>query len=149
MSEVWFYHLERSSVEAVLPELLTKALERNLRALVVSPEPERAASLDQQLWTYRDDSFLPHGLSTAPHAAEQPVLLSDTEANVNAAQLLVCLDGHEPQSLNAFDRVLVLFDGGSELAVERARALWQRVKRDGASASYWRQAPDGRWEKKA
>jgi len=149
MAEVWFYHLERSGADSVLPELLMKGLDRGLRALVVSPEPERIASLDQHLWTFRDDSFLPHGTIDAPHASEQPVLLSEAERNINSAQLLFCLDGHEPENLEGFQRVLMLFDGGSEPAVARAREVWKRVKQEGAQASYWRQSPDGRWEKKA
>ncbi len=149
MSEVWFYHLERSGADEVLPELLGKALARGLRSLVVSPEAERIASLDALLWTFRDDSFLPHGRDDHPHAADQPILLSTSESTANAPQLLFCLDGAEPEQASRYERTLVLFDGGSEEAVARARALWRRVKDEGADASYWRQAPDGRWEKKA
>jgi DNA polymerase III subunit chi len=43
MAELWFYHLERASIEDALPELLVRLLDRSGRALVVSPEPERLA----------------------------------------------------------------------------------------------------------
>ncbi|MDB5454933.1 MAG: polymerase chi subunit HolC, partial [Caulobacter sp.] len=37
--DVWFYHLERSALEQVLPELLEKTLGRGWRALVRGPDP--------------------------------------------------------------------------------------------------------------
>ncbi len=44
--EVWFYHLERASLDQVLPELLEKTLARDWRALVRSTARERVEHLD-------------------------------------------------------------------------------------------------------
>ena len=60
MAEIWFYHLEQSALEAALPPLLEKCLARGWRALVRGGQPERLEALDDLLWTWRDDSFLPH-----------------------------------------------------------------------------------------
>ena len=60
MTEVLFYHLQDMSLENVLPSLLEKSLERGWRVVVQSTSQERADALDAHLWTYRDDSFLPH-----------------------------------------------------------------------------------------
>ena len=62
MSEVLFYHLEARSLEAVIPQLLEKTLERGWRAVIEVGSTERAEALDSHLWTYRDDSFLAHGM---------------------------------------------------------------------------------------
>ena len=59
--EVWFYHLERSSLDQVLPELLEKTLQRGWRALVRSAAAERLEQLDNFLWTFREDGFCPTG----------------------------------------------------------------------------------------
>ncbi|TGY89864.1 DNA polymerase III subunit chi [Marinicauda algicola] len=151
MSELWFYHLERASVDEALPELLGRLLERGGRALVVSPDEERLKSLDSHLWTFRDDAFLPHGLDTEPGAARQPVLLSATVRNVNGASMLFALDGTEldPQELKDWERVVVMFEAADEAGVARARALWAASKSAQIPVSYWRQSPQGRWEKKA
>ena len=61
MTEVLFYHLQNMSLESVLPPLLEKSLERGWRVVVQSTSPERTDALDAHLWTFRDDSFLPHG----------------------------------------------------------------------------------------
>ena len=44
--EVWFYHLERSGLDQVLPDLLERTLARGWRALVRSDLPERLDHLD-------------------------------------------------------------------------------------------------------
>ena len=60
MTEVLFYHLQNMSLESVLPPLLEKSLERGWRVVVQSTSQERTEALDAHLWTYRDNSFLPH-----------------------------------------------------------------------------------------
>ena len=90
--EVWFYHLERASLEQVLPELLEKTLARGWRALVRTGDAEQRARLDAWLWTFRDESFLPHGIAGEATADRQPILLTGGEENVNGAQALFVLD---------------------------------------------------------
>jgi DNA polymerase-3 subunit chi len=61
VTEVLFYHLQAQPVERVLPVLLEKSLERGWRVVVQSPSEERVDALDAYLWTFQEDSFLPHG----------------------------------------------------------------------------------------
>jgi len=146
--EVWFYHLERSSLDQVLPELLEKTLQRGWKALVRSPEGDRIEHLDGWLWTYRDESFLPHGLEDEPECERQPILLTTGEDNPNNADALFLIDGAEAGALDAFTRCILLFDGQDEAALATARKRWKEVKASGLPASYWRQAERG-WEKQA
>jgi DNA polymerase-3 subunit chi len=146
--EVWFYHLERSGLDQVLPELLEKTLQKGWRALVRSPEPDRIEHLDGWLWTYRDDSFLPHALADESDAEHQPVLLTTTLENPNKADALFLIDGAEAGDLDGVSRCVLLFDGRDESALAGARARWKTVKAAGHPASYWRQAERG-WEKQA
>jgi len=148
MPEVWFYHLERTALEQALPELLEKTLGRGWRALVRCRTPERAAALDAALWTYRADSFLPHGLADEPDAARQPIVLSADESNPNAAQALFLIDDAEPGSLDGYARAVVFIDGRDDAAVAAGRARWTSLKAAGASLSYWQQKPEGGWEKR-
>ena len=73
VTEVLFYHLDRQPLERVLPDLLESCLERGWRAVVQVGSDERLEALDAHLWTYRDESFLPHGTEKDGRAAEQPV----------------------------------------------------------------------------
>ena len=146
--EVWFYHLERTALDQALPELLEKTLGRGWRALVVSPLADRIEHLDGWLWSWREESFLPHGVAGEPHAARQPVLLATSAANDNQAQALFLIDGAEPPDLTGFERCLILFDGREEAAVAAARGRWKELKGRGHAVSYWKQTDRG-WEKSA
>lgn len=147
--EVWFYHLERTPLEQALPELLEKTLARGWRALVRAPDADRLGDLDRRLWSYREDSFLPHGRVEDPRPEEQPVLLTTAEDNLNRAQALFIVDGAPSGSLDGYERCVTLFDGRDEAALAEARRRWKQYKAEGLSISYWRQNESGRWEKQA
>ena len=72
MAEVRFYHLTERPLEWVLPVLLERSLERGWRVTVRGTDPARIEALSAHLWTYRDDSFLPHGTPEDGNAARQP-----------------------------------------------------------------------------
>jgi DNA polymerase-3 subunit chi len=146
--EVWFYHLERTGLDQALPELLEKTLQRGWKAVVRLRDPERVRELDGWLWTYRDDSFLPHAPDDEPNAARQPILLTTGFENANAADALFLVDGADPGELSGYARCVVLFDGADEAQLAVARAQWSAVKATGVPVSYWRQQARG-WEKQA
>lgn len=149
MTEILFYHLERASLESVLPGLLEKTLERGWRATVRASSRERVEALDGHLWTYRDDSFLPHGASG--EAARQPVWLTDGEDLANAPQVLFLVDGAkaDASAIGGLDRCVMIFDGKDEDAVSDARAFWKSAGAAGHDVTYWKQSEQGRWEKQS
>lgn len=149
MAELWFYHLERTELERALPPLLEKCLQRGWRALVRGGLAERLDALDLGLWTYRDESFLPHARDGAGESARQPILLTTNPGNANGAQVLFLIDGAEPGDLGAFERTCLIFDGRDEAALESARSRWKQAKETGMTASYWRESAAGKWEKQA
>lgn len=148
MSEYWFYHLETSMLEGVLPELLEKTRQRGWRALVKLPEA-KLSEMDQFLWTYKDDSFLPHGRDDEPLSDQQPIILSST-AESSAGFDCVFLVGGETLEINdKTERCIVMIDGRSENRVQASRKYWKSLKDSNASLSYWQQNARGAWEKKA
>lgn len=150
MSEALFYHLEHFPLERVLPNLIEKSLERNWRVIVRSGSQERLDALDLHLWTYRDDSFLPHGTAADGAADRQPVWLGCDDGIPNAANTLFLIDGAEagPDELAAMEVAAILFDGLDEAALAKARAQWCAVTEAGLKAVYWAQDPQGGWAKR-
>ena len=150
MTEVLFYHLQRQPLEAVLPTLLLKSLERGFRVVVEVGDDDRLAALDEHLWTFSDDSFLPHGTAREPDCAEQPVVLVSGPDNPNGGDLRFLVAGaRAADDLDAYKRIVLIFDGGDEEALNAARTDWRKVKAAGHAATYWQQSETGRWEKKA
>jgi DNA polymerase-3 subunit chi len=150
VTEVLFYHLQGQKPESVLPTLLEKSLQRGWRVVVQGSSEERIEALDAQLWTYRDDGFLPHGTWREAEAAEQPILLTLTESNPNVANVRFLIDGAPvPADAASYQRIVLLFDGEDEEAVTAARAQWSAAKEKGFEATYWQPDAQGRWVKKA
>jgi DNA polymerase-3 subunit chi len=149
MTEIRFYHLQRTRLEEVLPTMLERAYGRGQRVLVALGSPERVEALAAHLWTYRADSFLPHGTIKDGNAAAQPIFLTDQNDNPNQAQLLLLCDGAARDNLASYELVCELFDGNDDLAVTEARARWRDYKSAGHSLIYYQQNEAGRWEEKA
>ena len=149
--EVWFYHLERRPLTEVLPILAGKALERGWRVVVQTVDALRVKALDDLLWTYKDESFLPHALADDSRAARQPLVLTADAVNPNYAVLRMYVEGaeiHLAADETRYDRVMLLFDGGNEVELDAARGQWSRLKSAGHSLAYWQQDEAGRWERK-
>ena len=149
MIDIGFYQLDQRRAEAVLPQLVTKALAAGHRLLISSADAALLGRVDAALWDFTPDSFVPHGRAIAldaGRAATQPVLLTDAvDWSVNAADCLVQLGGDLPDDLAGLARVLFLFDADN---LETARARWRNVaKADAVRPAYWRENAAGRFEK--
>ncbi|MBV9571296.1 MAG: DNA polymerase III subunit chi [Alphaproteobacteria bacterium] len=154
MTEVLFYHLERRSLEDILPGLVERTLERKWRALIKCESADRAAALDTLLWTYDDQSFLPHAQLGDGEPMDQPVLLTVENENANKADVLFLVGGAEPPDWNgeqaqSLSRIVMLFDGRDEEALASARKAWSEAKGGGHEVTYWKQSSAGKWEKQA
>jgi DNA polymerase-3 subunit chi len=148
-TEVLFYHLERQTLEQVLPGLVERTLERGWRAVIQAGSIERLAAIDTLLWTYKEDSFLAHGTRAEGHVEHQPVFLTTDDANPNGAGVRFLIDGASASDFKGYTRVVCIFDGHDPAAVEGARAQWKAAVAQGAAVTYWQQTEAGRWEKKA
>jgi DNA polymerase-3 subunit chi len=147
VTEILFYHLETQPLERVLPLLLEKSLERGWRAVVETSSRERAEALDAMLWTFRDDSFLPHGIAGEPTDPDQPVLIAIGEDNPNAANVRFFVDRAVPQTGEGYERIVYMFSGHDPDAVSEARVAWKALG-PGNALTYWQQDEAGRWVKR-
>lgn len=153
--EIWFYHLQRQSVEKALPALLEKTLQRGLRAVVQLRSEERLAAFDDWLWTYSDAGFLPHGRERDGDFGLQPIYLTLGPDNPNGAKIRFFIEGCDlaaafatPESA-PYERAILMFDGNQDDELKAARAQWKALKDKGFPLTYWQQDEAGRWEKKA
>lgn len=149
MTEVLFYHLQTLSLENVLPPLLEKSLERGWRVVVQSTSEERAEALDAHLWTYREDSFLPHAMWRVSDVHDQPIVLTIEEGNPNNAKVCFLVDNAAlPVNSETFDRVVMLFNGDDADALAAARGSWTDCKARGFEVTYWQADDRGRWQRR-
>ena len=149
MTEVLFYHLQNMSLESVLPPLLEKSLERGWRVVVQSTSQERADALDAHLWTYRDDSFLPHATWRVGDAEDQPIILAVEEGNPNGAHVRFLIDNAPlPADCAPYERMVLVFNGDDADSLAAARSAWTACKSRGFDVTYWQADERGRWQRR-
>lgn len=143
--EWWFYHLQRTTLERAVGPLLEKCLERGWRVLAVSGDATRRAALDEALWTYDDQSFLPHGQAEAEglEASAQPILITSQVDNSNGAAVALLMDGVDLPVDAEFERCMVMFDDGDGATRQKAREQFKAAKDAGLTARYFQQAGRG------
>lgn len=152
--DVMFYQLLHKPLEQALPQLLEKTLQRDWKAVVQAGSHERTKMLDDHLWTYRQDSFLPHAAAGDGDGEMQPVFLTTGPDNPNQAHVRFFIDGADivegiAQNSGVYERAVLMFDGRDEEQLAAARAQWKTLKDKGMSLEYWQQKENGGWEKKA
>lgn len=151
MTEIRFYHAQHSSLLQFLPSLLSKALAGGHRIVVRLPDKGMVDAVNEHLWTYSAESFLPHGSARDGHAVDQPIWLTDSVENPNGASMLLIVSGSEQgvaHDLATYALCCDVIDGQQEDEVSAARIRWKAYKEAGHDVTYWQQSSSG-WEKKA
>lgn len=131
MQRVDFYIVESEAAEAceaVTCHLAEKAWNGNLRLLIRTADAAQAARLDRALWTYRQDSFLPHGLLS--DQSEEPIVLGVMdEIAPPGYHMLINLAPAVANNLEAYDRVAeVACRESALLKAARNRFRWYRAQ---------------------
>jgi DNA polymerase-3 subunit chi len=113
MTRIDFYTLvEDSPGDRLLLtcRLVHRAYGEGLRIYIETPDIQTARALDRLLWTYRDDSFLPHGLVGETDSDLTRILIGCGTDPDPAAQVLINLGFEVPGALDRCERLLEPID---------------------------------------
>jgi DNA polymerase-3 subunit chi len=149
MTEIRFYHLQTQTQEQALPLLLSKAVERGMRVVLKLRDDGEVERMNETLWTFTPDSFLPHGSKKDGKAEHQPVWLTATDENPNKATVLFAGQGVQSETPENFELCCEILDGRDDSSISAARERWKTYKEKGFTVTYWQQTERGGWEQKA
>ena len=129
-SQVDFYQLEsgRMAPDRLACRLALMAWERGHRVSIVAGDEQQAAAMDELLWSFPEQRFVPHGRSGSPEAVGAPVVIS-TRAPRGAAEVVINLTGEALPGLDAIQRLLEIVprdESGREAARARYKAYLQQ-----------------------
>ena len=85
-------------------ELAKRGYAANLPMLILARDSAQAEALDDLLWSFEDDAYLPHQIAGDDEDELCPILIATPEMDVPARPLLVNLRDEVPAG--SFDRVL-------------------------------------------
>lgn len=91
---------------AVACRLAGKAFAHKKRLLIFAPDRETAGRVDRMLWTWQQQSFVPHCLADDPLAAQTPVLITAESADPPECDVLLNLAAECPPFFERYARLL-------------------------------------------
>jgi len=125
--EIFFYQLMSKPLEKALPQLLERSVERGWNVVLQTRTQEKCVALNEHLWTYSDEGFLPHGMAQDGDPEFQPIYLTSGSENPNGAQIRFFVESAQilpalSASEEPYERIVIMFDGNNEPELLDARA---------------------------
>ena len=123
MTRIDFYIIEESSTEAVdsfICRLTEKAWSQNNAIYIHAMDEPHAIKFDELLWTFKEDSFIPHQLA-ATENNEKTVLIghqSATDIPATHHDVLINLNDETPSFFSQFERVAEIISGDEDSRIK-------------------------------
>ncbi len=108
MTLIDFYVLPKQTVDEqhhFACRLIEKAVRQGNRVMVATKNEDESKKLDDTLWSFRPDSFVPHTLLGDTKAAESPVIISHGEDDDSHHDVLINLRLEVPAQFSRFKRL--------------------------------------------
>jgi DNA polymerase III subunit chi len=129
MIEINFYSGVTHPLNAAA-KLVAKAYASGKRVRVVTPDEATTQSLDRLLWEVPSESFIPHTVFTATHAAVTPIIIDHSTTHEGAAEVLINLSLQSPTFFARFERLFELV-GKDDAQTAAGRERWAFYKARG------------------
>lgn len=135
MSQIDFYILQSGSDEARVfaCRLAEKAFQNGHRIYLHTRSADEAHQVDQQLWTFRAGSFVPHALcDQAGKPGAAPVMIGAAGAPADHNDVLINLTDEIPPDYARFARIAEVV-AGTDLSKSAARQRYRAYREAGCT----------------
>ncbi len=148
MSEVFFYHLTKTTLEIALPKILERALSEKWSIEIRTSANTNLDEISNAIWRGPEESFLPHCLEDHEDLQDYPIVLCKSPLKDWRDCLIVVgqADLKENEVKN-YKRICLIFDAKIEAELSKARKSWKKLSEEGINTAYWVE-DKGRWVKK-
>ena len=147
MTQIIFYSSAPLQVENTLFTLIEKSLEKGLKSLLLFLDKEKCSVIDEKLWTYKQNSFLPH-LSEDEEISDEvdiPIYLSTKNENPYEAELLFSIDGSIPDNINNLERIIIVIDANDKILLEKYKKYYLDINKDFEDIVFYKSNDNGKW----
>ncbi len=132
MTRVDYYILSSSEPDDKLHfacRLAEKAYRSGHKVYIHTSNEEDARHIDDQLWAFKPESFVPHNLISEPHNTIPPVQIGHSEDPGHHHDVLINLSKEVPQFFSRFNRlaeIVINHDTDKEPSRQRYRFYQER-----------------------
>jgi DNA polymerase-3 subunit chi len=133
MTRVSFYVLKGEQEQArqlFACRLAEKAYKLGHEVFIHTRDQQHSEQIDQALWSFRADSFVPHQVNTNDITQQTPILIGHDSEPPRLMNLLINLDEKQPMFFSQFERVAELINDQQNIKLA-GRERYQFYKQRG------------------
>jgi len=132
MTEVLFVQANENRLEMRACEIAEHTYAQDQRLQIIAANEEQATRLDNLLWTYKLDNFVPHGIwKGSENQVAQPVVITNRQERVPGIEYLLMLDYCEVELVGQFSHAVHMVVADNRDRLEASRRYWTQLKEAG------------------
>jgi DNA polymerase-3 subunit chi len=139
LEKAFFYNSARRETVKDIVKLTEKLYKKNNFILLYCADQETVDALDEYLWSYSEDSFIPHSKKNNEKKSLYPILVTDEILNDHEHNILLALNGVLIKETDwpKFNKVYYFFDDQNHEERENARSMWKSFSSLEIDCRYW------------
>ena len=139
LEKAYFYNSSHRNVVADISLLIEKLFKEKNRILVCCKDLDTVEVIDNFLWAYKEDGFIPHSIETKERSTIYPILITTNINEVFEHNVLLALSGVliKEKDWRKFSKAYYFFDDQEDKEKENAREMWKSFSALNIVCKYW------------
>ena len=133
--QVFFHYFEKTSGRDLLVyicRLVEKGYKQGSKPIYIHFDSENEAKeFDSLLWTFRQESFIPHTILGHPEQEKTPVIIGWDTNQIETAEALINVSQGIPRASKSTSKIHEIV-GSDENKKNKAREKWKAYKANGS-----------------
>jgi DNA polymerase-3 subunit chi len=130
-TNVLFHHfesIEKKDFLIYVCKLIEKGYKQNINPIFIKTDTqEQAEELDKILWTFRQESYIPHAIVNLDINNTQPVQIGWMDHEIKDAEAIINLSEGMPDITNHLKKIHEIIEN-IDKKKEKARERWKKYK---------------------
>ena len=139
LEKAYFYNCSHRNIVADISWLTEKLYKERDSILICCKDQETVEVIDDFLWRYKEDGFIPHSIEKKERSSIYPVLITTDIDEEHKHNVLLALSGVliEEKNWQKFTKAYYFFDDQEIQEKENARLMWKTLSVLDVVRKYW------------
>ena len=140
MKEFFFYNIAARDFFKDSAILTEKLFKQGIKVLILCPDDEVTTFFDDFLWSFKEESFIPHKVFDRDNNQLEAIIMSKEQIFMEDFKTLIVLKGSmvDTDYCNRFEKTYYFFDDNNNNEKKLARRLWLEAVKLGTKCKYWK-----------
>ena len=140
MKEFFFYNITARDFYKDSAILIEKLFKQRIKVLILCPDDEVTSFFDDFLWSFKEESFIPHTVLDRDTSQLETIIISKKQLSMEGFKTLIVLKGSivNTDYCNRFEKTYYFFDDNNDDEKKLARTLWRESVKLGTKCKYWK-----------